>query len=291
MRGWMGVQIQPVSEDLANTYGLKEAQGRLRQRGHAGLPRGEGGPAAGGRDPLGRRAARSRTTATSRATSPRRAPGATVKLEVLRGRDEEGVLRDPRHLPGRDRGEPTTEDGGRAKLGMTLRDLTPAMAERLELPAARRGSVVMDVEAGEAAEDAGLSRGDVIVSVNGDGGRERRRLRPGDRGGARRRRGPPARLQRAGRWLPVRRPEAEVMDERGGTSPEREGSHGTQDRADRSRAVPGAAGDARGPPARDPREAALPAREHPRGHAGRRATPRSRASTTSCRRSTSPSCR
>ena len=50
---------------------------------------------------------------------------------------------------------------------MTLRDLTPQMAERLEMPRGTQGVVVMDVEAGEAAEDAGLSRGDVIVSVNG----------------------------------------------------------------------------------------------------------------------------
>ena len=27
VRGWLGVQIQPVSEDLAKTYGLKEARG------------------------------------------------------------------------------------------------------------------------------------------------------------------------------------------------------------------------------------------------------------------------
>ena len=50
---------------------------------------------------------------------------------------------------------------------MTLRDLTPDMAERLELPRGTKGVVVIGVEAGEAAEEAGLSRGDVIVSVNG----------------------------------------------------------------------------------------------------------------------------
>jgi S1-C subfamily serine protease len=41
------------------------------------------------------------------------------------------------------------------------------MADRLELPRASKGVVVTAVEAGEAAEEAGLSRGDVIVSVNG----------------------------------------------------------------------------------------------------------------------------
>jgi S1-C subfamily serine protease len=41
------------------------------------------------------------------------------------------------------------------------------MAERLDLPRGSRGVVVMDAEAGEAAEQAGLQRGDIIVSVNG----------------------------------------------------------------------------------------------------------------------------
>ena len=50
---------------------------------------------------------------------------------------------------------------------MTLQDLTPAIAQRLEMPRGVGGVVVMDVEAGEAAEAAGLERGDVIVSVNG----------------------------------------------------------------------------------------------------------------------------
>ena len=51
---------------------------------------------------------------------------------------------------------------------MTLRDLTPAIAERMELPRGTKGVLVMDVEAGEAAEEAYLTRGDVIVSVNGE---------------------------------------------------------------------------------------------------------------------------
>ena len=59
------------------------------------------------------------------------------------------------------------EEPGAAQHGMTLRDLTPELAERLELPRGTRGVVVMDVEPGSAAEEAGLRRGDVIVSVNG----------------------------------------------------------------------------------------------------------------------------
>jgi serine protease Do len=51
---------------------------------------------------------------------------------------------------------------------MTLRDLNPSLSERLDLPRGMRGVLVMEVEPGEAAEDAGLTARDVIVSVNGE---------------------------------------------------------------------------------------------------------------------------
>jgi serine protease Do len=63
---------------------------------------------------------------------------------------------------------PETEPTGRASLGMTLRDLSPTMAERMEMPRGTSGVLVTDVEAGEAAENAGIVRGDVIVAVNGE---------------------------------------------------------------------------------------------------------------------------
>ena len=63
--------------------------------------------------------------------------------------------------------EAEDRENAKAELGMTLRNLTPDVAQRLEMPRTARGVVVMDVEAGENAEDAGLQRGDVIVSVNG----------------------------------------------------------------------------------------------------------------------------
>jgi len=39
VRGWMGVNIQPVSEDLAATYGLSEGKGAYVSAVTAALPR------------------------------------------------------------------------------------------------------------------------------------------------------------------------------------------------------------------------------------------------------------
>jgi len=165
IRGWMGVNIQALTEDLAGTYGLKEAKGAYVSAVTAGSPAEKAGLlpedvvlSADGR-------AIEDSTDLSRYISSK-SPGTTVKLELLRGKERKTVSVGLGTFPD----EPSEEsgaEGGRASLGMTLRDLTPALAERMELPRGTRGALVMDVEAGEAAEDAGLVRGDVIVSVNG----------------------------------------------------------------------------------------------------------------------------
>jgi serine protease Do len=96
-----------------------------------------------------------------------KAPQSVARLRVLRDGREQPVAVTLGTFP-EDGEQETAEEEGRAQLGMTLRNLTPDLAERLEMPRGTKGAVVMDVEGGSAAEDAGLQRGDVIVSVNGN---------------------------------------------------------------------------------------------------------------------------
>jgi serine protease Do len=51
------------------------------------------------------------------------------------------------------------------KFGVTVRKLTPEMADRLDIPAGK-GVIVQDVKGGSFAEDVGVGRGDVILEVN-----------------------------------------------------------------------------------------------------------------------------
>jgi serine protease Do len=51
------------------------------------------------------------------------------------------------------------------KFGITVRKLTPEMADRLDVPAGK-GVIVQDVKPGSFAEDINLGRGDVILEVN-----------------------------------------------------------------------------------------------------------------------------
>ena len=46
-RGWMGVQIQPVTEDIADSLGMKKAEGALVSEPQAGSPAAKAGIVAG----------------------------------------------------------------------------------------------------------------------------------------------------------------------------------------------------------------------------------------------------
>jgi serine protease Do len=164
-RGWLGIQITAVSEDMAKTFKMKEARGALVSQVTPGSPAEKAGiriedviVSADGRD-IADNGDLSRYVAGQ-------PPGKTVKLDLLR----EGQLKSFSVTLGTFPDDPTEAQGEEeetARLGMTLRDLTSEMAERLDLPRGTKGAIVMDVEAGEAAEQAGLTRGDVIVGVNG----------------------------------------------------------------------------------------------------------------------------
>jgi serine protease Do len=52
-----------------------------------------------------------------------------------------------------------------SKLGMTVREVTPEIADKLEIPAGK-GVIVQDVKPGSFADDIGVARGDVILEVN-----------------------------------------------------------------------------------------------------------------------------
>jgi len=164
-RGWMGVTIGPMTEDLAATYGLTDAAGALVSSVTSGSPADKAGLKP--EDAILKADAHTikDNGDLSRyiASLP---PGTTVKLDLIRGREPKSLSVTLGTFPDQSDDE-QGEEAGSASLGMTLRDLTPALAERVGLPRDTHGVVVVDVEAGEVAESAGLLRGDVIVTVNG----------------------------------------------------------------------------------------------------------------------------
>jgi serine protease Do len=101
-----------------------------------------------------------------------RKPGSKAKLSFVRnGKREETTvtIADRSKLfaarLGEDEEGPGAEEPQASKSGLTVRSITPELADRLRI-AAGKGVVVQDVKPGSFAEDVGLNRGDVILEVN-----------------------------------------------------------------------------------------------------------------------------
>ena len=101
-----------------------------------------------------------------------RKPGSKVSLDFLRNgksQDTTVTIADRAKLFEKRLG--FEEDNGdensakESKFGVTVRTLTPEMAERLDLPAGK-GVIVQDVKPGSFAEDIDLARGDIILEIN-----------------------------------------------------------------------------------------------------------------------------
>jgi len=168
VRGWIGIAIQPVTPELARSFGLSQTEGALvadvtpdSPAAHAGMRRGD--VIVRWND---RPVRHSRELPTLVAGTP---PGTTVSATVLRDGKERVVEVTVREMPAeraaapgreRERGEATPSEWG-----MAVRSLTPADAKRLGLKAGT-GLLVVDVEEGSPADDAGLESGDVIVQAN-----------------------------------------------------------------------------------------------------------------------------
>jgi serine protease Do len=101
-----------------------------------------------------------------------RKPGAKVQLGFLRnGKKEDATvtIADRSKLfaarLNEDEGENDESTPKQSKFGLTVRKLTPEMADRLDMPAGK-GVIVQDVKPNSFAEDINLGRGDVILEVN-----------------------------------------------------------------------------------------------------------------------------
>ncbi len=101
-----------------------------------------------------------------------RKPGSKVTLSFLRnGKTQETAvtIADRAKLFAARLGDEQANDDEstpkQSKFGVTVRKVTPEMADRLDMPAGR-GVIVQDVKPGSFAEDVNLGRGDIILEVN-----------------------------------------------------------------------------------------------------------------------------
>jgi len=171
VRGWLGVSIQEVTSDLAEEFGVKDLKGALVSGVMKGSPAEKAGIKQGdvilkfnGKDV--------EDTGHLRNMVSQSAIGTKVKVKLLRQKKEIEVEVSIAELP-KKLGEAAAEEDAaesqeesNALSGVTVRELTPELAKRFGAGEGDAGVVVVKVDAGSKAFEAGIRQGDVVLQVN-----------------------------------------------------------------------------------------------------------------------------
>jgi len=179
-RGYLGVGLQPLDENIADSLGLPKDRGEIvrtvvpgEPAARAGIQQGDVILKVGGRDVTPDETVSyliANTTVGSRVPLEVIRGGRRMTLQVQVGQrpTEEELVK---QAGGGDDdsnqglGEETPVAPGSA-LGLSLQPLNPQIIRALNLAADQKGVVITSVAPGSDAAEKGLRRGDVIVSVN-----------------------------------------------------------------------------------------------------------------------------
>jgi serine protease Do len=167
-RGWLGVQIQNLDDELAESLGMSDARGALVAEVMGDGPAARGGIQAG--DVItrfnGQDIDSARTLSRVVASAP---PSKAAKVTVWRdGRSRElsvelGMAEQTEQVAA---ANPGAGQPGSAALGLTLRPLTDQDRTQLNLPSEAQGALVVGVAPNSPAAEKGIRPGDVITRVN-----------------------------------------------------------------------------------------------------------------------------
>ena len=184
-RGWLGVSIQDVNRDLAESFGLERPRGALVAQVGEGSPAEEAGLESGDIILSFNGEAIEESSHLPHVVGLI-APGTEVEAVILRNGDERTIDIEVGGLSADDRPRVAGTAGANEpdnRLGMVLDSAEPEMMEQLGLSG---GVVVLEVVPNSAAADAGIMGGDVITRLGtsaiqnlGDADEAFDRLQPG----------------------------------------------------------------------------------------------------------------
>ena len=174
VRGRIGVQVQPVPREGFADFGLKSAAGAIVSAVVPGGAASKAGIEPGdvivefNGHPVTKYDDLVKTVIATK-------PGTQVPVKVVRNNKDQKTLTvtvdeldlDAEQNLAQNRGNnqaPQEEHG--TGFGLTLQDLTPAAARRLQMPSGQSGAVITDVDPDSGSAAVGVRAGDVILSVN-----------------------------------------------------------------------------------------------------------------------------
>ena len=165
-RGWLGVRIQDVTEDVAEALGIEKTDGALVTDVPDG-PARNGGIKSG--DVIiefdGRTIKDTRELVRIVGDS---SVGKKVLVKVLRDGEEVSLSVKLGRLENNiASSQPKRQRTKKVEFaGMTLSDVGKELAEQFGIDQNIKGVVIVDVKGGSVAEEKGLKKGDVIIQVN-----------------------------------------------------------------------------------------------------------------------------
>jgi serine protease Do len=164
VRGWLGVVVQKVTPELAQSFGISQGRGALVADVDKQGPAAKAGIASGDiivsfngkdikeMDELPMMVAQTEI-------------GKTVDVKVLRNGKEKNIEVKIAELKESKAREQADAEGPPQDFGLAVREITPEMAQRYGLTR-KEGVIITQVEPGSEADEAGVRPGDIIEEVN-----------------------------------------------------------------------------------------------------------------------------
>jgi len=163
-RGWMGVAIQNVTEQLAKYYGIKETKGVYVAKVYDGNPADNAGIKVG--DVIfminDKKIESSRDLTLTIASS---LVGEAVNVKIIRDGKEKTIRVKLGKRPDQNP-ETIYANNGYDLFGFRFKQMDSEMANKLGYPDDIAGLVVIDIESGSQASETAVRHGDLLMEVN-----------------------------------------------------------------------------------------------------------------------------
>ncbi len=165
VRGWLGIMIQDITPDLAESFGIKETKGVIIADVIPDSPAEKGGLKRGdivkslNSKPVDNANVLSRSVAAL-------PPDTSVTLDVIRDGKPTTIKLNIGTMPEETPEKARTGRKSESAWGITVQNLTAELAQKFGVDEKESGVVITEIAPGTAASEARLRQGDIIKEVN-----------------------------------------------------------------------------------------------------------------------------